>query len=52
MSGKRVSEILDIIDDVIGVYQTHKNTIRLMFGGWDVERIADIVNMIKGVVKK
>lgn len=49
---KKVGEILNIVDDIVNVYQTHRNTIRLMFGGWEVERINDIISMIKGLIKK
>lgn len=47
----KVKDIIPIIDDVIAVYNKNRAVI-LMLGDTDVEKIAALVQTIKGIIKK
>lgn len=49
---KTIADLFPVIDDAISVYQQHRNTLLLMFGGMTVDKATEIIQMIKGILRK
>lgn len=47
----KVKDIIPIIDDVIAVYNKNRAVI-MMLGDTDIEKIAALVQTVKGLIKK
>lgn len=47
----KIKEIIPIIDDIIEVYNKNRSLL-VGFGETDVEKIAGLVNTLKGFLKK
>lgn len=47
----KVKEIIPIVDDIIGLYNKNRALI-VAFGETDIEKIAGLVNSLKGFLKK
>ena len=51
MTDKTIGDLFPIIDSLISVYQQHRNTLLLMFGGMTIDKAGEIIQMIRGFVK-
>ena len=47
----KVKEIIPIVDDIIGIYNKNRALI-VAFGETDIEKIAGLINSLKGFLKK
>lgn len=47
----KVKDIIPIVDDVIAVYNKNRAVI-MMLGDTDIEKIAALVQTVKGLIKK
>lgn len=47
----KVKEIMPIVDDIIGIYNKNRALI-VAFGETDIEKIAGLINSLKGFLRK
>lgn len=47
----KVKEIIPIVDDIIGIYNKNRALI-VAFGETDIEKIAGLINSLKGFLRK